>query len=130
LRYFSILAACAAVVASPVAAQSVQATSPAVARDVQCFILYAAAAGSTSGDEQTPGLLGTAYFIGKLKAEAPDLDLLAAARGAVNSLQTNPQAKAIGASCDDEIAKFGEEMSRVGSQLDKSSGQLSSSSSS
>ena len=129
MRYLSAVAASAAIVASPGPAQATQVSSPAVARDVQCFILYAAAAGSTSGDEQTPGLLGTAYFVGKLKAEAPDLDLLAAARGAVDSLQSNPQAKAIGASCDEEIARFSEEMSRVGAQLDKS-GQLSSSSSS
>jgi hypothetical protein len=130
MRHFSILAASAAILASPTGAQPTQGMSPAVVRDVQCFILYAAAAGSNSGDEQTPGLLGTAYFVGKLKAEAPGLDLLAAARGAVESLQSNPQAKAIGRSCDDEIARFSEEMSRVGSQLDKSSDQLSSSSSS
>lgn len=126
MRCVSIIAACGAIVASPVAAQS--GSSADVARDVQCFILYAAAAGSTSGDEQVPGLLGTAYFVGKLKAEASGLDLVAAAREGIKSLQSNPDAKSIGSACDKEIAAFSTEMKRVGGELQQSDQPSSSSS--
>ena len=60
------------------------------------------------------------YFVGKLQAEAPGLDLVTAVREQAQTFENNPRLKEIGAACDAEFHKRGEELIEVGNELQQS----------
>lgn len=111
-------AAAAALAFSPAAAPAqTSPLSPSARHDLQCFILYAIVASSDDESAEQLGFIGTSYFAGKLRIEAPDLDLVSAVRETAKSLEGDPEAKAIGDSCDQEVQDFGKDMSNLGSAL-------------
>jgi len=132
MRLMLKLAAVAAI-AAPANAQSDQgvAMSAATRADLQCFVLNLVAVGSATEDEiKQAGSIGTMYFFGKLRVEAPDLDLVAAVRQELESFQGNPKAAAIAEACDSEVAERGSDLTQFGEELMKADDQSSSSSSS
>lgn len=120
MRQFAFVAA-AAILASGAAAQSSPPSdlSPAVKQDVQCFLLYAVAIDDSKNDEkaQHGSSLALMYFVGKLAAEAPSLDLAAAARQVGTELEGNEHAKEVGAACDSEFSDRGKQLMDVGTRL-------------
>ena len=120
MRSFYLLAGFAALIAVPDRPALAVPLSPSVARDVQCFLLYAAAAGSATDDKAVQAAsVGTMYFVGRIDVGAPGLDLVAALRQEADALEGNPKAKDIGESCDSQLAKRGTELIDVGEQLKK-----------
>lgn len=118
MRDCLLLAAAATLALSPAAAPAqTSALSPGARHDLQCFMLYAIVAASDDESAQQLGFIGTSYFAGKLRIEAPGLDLISEVRAEAKSLESNPDAKAIGDSCDKEIQDFGSDMSNLGSAL-------------
>lgn len=134
MRRLALVMTMIAAAASPMqAATAAVPLNPAAQRDVQCFVLYAAATGASDGSDeavQRAAMLGTAYFIGKLKSGAPDLNLLDAVRQEAAALQGNPRAPDIGSACDAEVSRLSDEMIELGKELQRTPTQLSSSSSS
>lgn len=117
-----VLAAFATVAAaSPAGAAPRVPLSPSVQKDVQCFVLFAAAADSAgkAKDEAARAAtsMGVMYYLGKLQAGAPGLNLVAAVRQEADGFAGNPHMKDIGAACDDEFQKRGQELVDFGKQL-------------
>jgi hypothetical protein len=120
----AVLASSADAQAAPVA------MSPAARADLQCFVLNMIAVGSTTVEEvKEAGTVGTMYFYGKLRVEAPELDLVEAVRQELVSFEGNPQADAIAQACDFEVHQRGDDLMRFGEELMKAEGQSSPSSS-
>jgi hypothetical protein len=120
MRDLLLLAAAAGLACAVPSRSSAQVTmSPAVKQDVQCFLLYAVAIEGAKDDEkaQHGASLAVMYFVGKLAAEAPGLDLAAAAREVAAGLEGNGHAKEIGAACDSEFSDRGKQLIDVGNQL-------------
>ena len=103
--------------------------SPAISKDVQCFLLFSVGI-DQSKDEEAKQVAATAvtYYLGRLNAAAPDLDIAQAVLDEATALEKNPLAGKIGAACDAEFAKRGEELTRIGKSLEKAAAQSSSSS--
>ena len=132
MRNLLKLAALAAI-ASPASAQAPQAIgmSQATRADLQCFVLNLVAVGSATEDEvKQAGTAGTMYFYGKLRVDAPGLDLVEAVRQELESFQGNPNAQAIAEACDSEVAQRGSDLMKFGEELMKTVDQPPSSSSS
>jgi hypothetical protein len=96
--------------------------SAPVRKDLRCFLLYAAAVGgsqSDGGDDATKsaGSLGVMYFFGKLKSEAPTLDLFPALHAEAIAMGTDPQLKEEGQACDSEFRNAGSQLVDLGSKL-------------
>ncbi len=95
-------------------------------------MLYAIAVdtAATAKDEKTQAAasLGVMYFVGKLAVEAPTLDLAGAVRQEADGMSANPHAKEIGAACDTEFAKRGQELRDMSQQMQAPANQSSSSS--
>ena len=109
-----VLLACSA---APAAAQPVS-LPPAVKKDVQCFFLYAAAVGmAEEEDKRNAGSIGVAYYYGRLKTAAPDLDLVQAVRQEMTLVADQAEAEKIGAGCDAEVAAMGNELIKFGDDL-------------
>ena len=66
------------------------------------------------------------YYYGKLRVEAPTIDLVGAVRQEVAAMALN--AKEVGALCDAEFAERGKELVNFGAALQKEAPQSSSSS--
>ena len=92
-----------------------------VRRDIRCFLLYAAAVGGddSNGDAQTKsaGSLGIMCFYGKLKSEAPTLNLFPAMRDEATAMESDPKLKESGAACDTEFQNAGSELTDLGNRL-------------
>lgn len=130
MRRFLLFASIA--IASTASAQSTFgiALSPTATHDVQCFMLYAAGIGEATDDKtQMAASMGTMYFFGKLKAEAPDIDLEQAIREEAESIARNPNAREIGKACDAEVQNRSDELLSLGQELQESPRQSSPSSS-
>jgi hypothetical protein len=113
---FLMLIAVSAVVSSAAPAQL--SLSAQVTSDVQCFMLYSVGVATATEDKnRTAGTLGVMYFVGKLQAEAPGLDLVTAVREQAQTFENNPRLKEIGAACDAEFHKRGEELLEIGKEL-------------
>ena len=114
------IAFAAAVAAVPVQSAPVS-LNPLVERDVQCFVLYAIgvnnAVGASDDKAREAGSLGLMYYLGKLEVGAPGVNLTEAVRQEATALQSNPNAKRIGASCDAEFQKRGAELIDLGQKL-------------
>jgi hypothetical protein len=111
----SLIGLAAAAPAQPAAASSL---APTVKKDVQCFLLYAAAAGDTKDEKvRQAGGFGTMYYLGKLDVAAPGLNIVEAVRAEAKALEGNPTAKEIGTSCDSEFGKRGAELMKIGEEL-------------
>jgi hypothetical protein len=94
------------------------ALSDSVRKDVQCFVLYAAAAGQAKDDKtRQVASVGTMYFVGRLDAGARGLDLAEAARQEGDALQKNPNIKDIGDACDKRLSQRGAALIELGKQL-------------
>ncbi len=118
MRFLMLVAVFA--VLSPAAPAQLSPSSQ-VTSDIQCFMLYSVGVGTATDDNsRTAGSLGVMYFIGKLQAEAPGLDLVAAVREQAQTFENNPRLKEIGAACDAEFHKRGEELIEVGKELQQS----------
>ncbi|MGE5561923.1 MAG: hypothetical protein ACM3ZV_01295 [Bacillota bacterium] len=89
--------------------------------DLRCFLLYAVAVGLADGsdDENTKdaGSLGVMYYFGKLKSEAPTLDLFSALRDEALSMEGDPNLKEEGQACDTEFKGAGSMLMDLGRQL-------------
>ncbi len=89
-----------------------------VKHDVQCFVLYSIGVGLADNDkDKTAAMLGLMYFVGKLRVNAPDLDLQQAIRQEADGFKDNPDLKAIGSGCDDEVQARSSELKALGQQL-------------
>jgi hypothetical protein len=125
MRGISLLAASLAVAATASAQPSATTN-----HDVQCFMLYAAGIGVATDDKaRFVATMGTMYFFGRLKSEAPDLNLEQAIRAEGDKFADNPNAKAIGEACDKEVQERGAELEDVGQRLQRAAPQSSPSSS-
>lgn len=116
-----LIGAAAAAPASSSAAPPAAIAAP-VRRDLRCFLLYAAAVGgsqSDASDEATKstGSLGVMYFFGKLKSEAPTLDLFPALHDEAIAMATDPQLKDQGKACDSEFQNAGSQLIDLGNKL-------------
>jgi hypothetical protein len=95
-------------------------TPPAVKQDLQCFVLYTIAAGTEKDEKRlASAVAGTWYFIGRIDAAAPGLDLGQAMRAEIADLEHNPKTEAIGAACDAQFAKRGADMTNLGKAFEK-----------
>jgi hypothetical protein len=119
MKRVHLLAASAALfAATPVTAAPVASPAPAVERYTQCLLLYLAAAGDGKDEKvQQAAIVGSWYFLGKLDATAPGLDLVQALREKVAALQVDPRADEIGAACDTELSTRGTQLLDIGKQL-------------
>ena len=123
MRRLISLAAVAAVTATSAEAAPIKMT-PAVQKDVQCFLLFAVASGQAGDSKDDQKQQGTAlaltYYMGKLAVSSPGLNLADAIRQESETFKGNPHAKEIGDSCDTEFGKVGAQLRDLGSELDKS----------
>ena|SRR5437868_15084631 len=130
-RFIFTLAAVAAV--APAESAPPITMSAGVQQDVRCFMLFAAAvdqAGKAKNEQARAATsLAVTYYLGKLTVEAPTLNLVEAVRQEAATMDGSPRAKAVGAACDAEFSKRGQELVDFGQQLQKSQPQSSSSSS-
>src|SRR6476646_11971858 len=122
MRFLVVLAAFATVAAAPAPRSAPRVSlSPSVQKDVQCFVLFAAAvasAGNAHDDAaRAASGLGVMYYLGKLQVGAPGLNLVAAVRQEADAFVDNPRVKDIGATCDAEFQKRGQELVDFGNQL-------------
>jgi len=117
----SLLAVSVISLAGTAQAQSAPiALPPDVQRNVQCFMLYAAAAGNPQNKQvQAAGGLGMMYYLGRLDVRAPGLDIVRAVRQEARILESPANAKAIGAACDAEAKKRGQQLVQIGNELQK-----------
>lgn len=121
----TLVLASAAALASAAPPQLAPAMTPAVRSDVQCFLLNLLAAGSTEDAELlTAATGGTMYFYGKLRVEAPNLNLVEAVRHELTAMNGNPKTEAIGEACDAEVQQRGKDMIELGEELMKAEAQL------
>ena len=121
MRHFILLCVAALSAVTPARSAPNVPLPEAVQKDVQCFMLFAAATNdaATAKDEkkQAATSLAIMYFIGKLAVAAPGLDLVGAVRQQAVAMQGNPHTREIGVSCDEEFGKRGSELRDVGQQL-------------
>jgi hypothetical protein len=91
--------------------------SPAVKRDLQCFVLYTLAAGTEKDEKKLTGVIaGTWYFLGRIDAIAPGIDLDSAMHAELAEMHSNPKTKEIGAACDAQFSKRGSDLVDLGNQ--------------
>jgi hypothetical protein len=133
MRRFALAAGLAATLAAmPSPSASAVPLSASVQQDLRCFMLFAAAvdqAGKAKNEQvRQAGSLGVMYFLGKLIVEAPTLNLADAVRQEGKAMDANPHVKEVGAACDSEFAKRGQELVNFGQELQKTAPQSSSSS--
>jgi len=121
MRWFILFALAASTLATSGIALAPSRLSSTAQRDVQCFLLYASAAGSSESAANAnvlqAALLGTSYFAGKVKVGTPGLNLTDYVREEAEALQANPRIKEIGAGCDAEIDAFSTDMRTVSKEL-------------
>ena len=131
MRRLSIVAAATALISPAAAAPPIPLPAP-VQQDVRCFLLFAAAvneAGKAKNDKMREATsLAVMYYYGKLRVEAPTLDLVGAVRQEVAAMDGSAKAKEIGASCDAEFSARGKELVDFGEKLQQQPAQSSSSS--
>ena len=109
------LTALATTTASAVPASSLPA---AAKQDMECFVLYTIAAGKETDEKRKTGAIaGTWYFLGRLDAAAPGLDLESAMRTGITDLQSNPKAREIGDACDEQFTKRGSDLVSAGKKI-------------
>ena len=96
---------------------------PSVEKDVQCFLLYAAAVSHAdqAKEENTKiaASIGLSYFFGKLKVEAPGTNLAEAIQSESTKLDSEAKVKEIGTACDTEFRKSGAELIDLGRKLEQ-----------
>ena len=117
-----LLIGAAAAPPAPSHAAPPAAISAPVKKDLRCFLLYAAAVGGSQADNEdaatkSAGSLGVMYFFGKLKSEAPNLDLFAALHDEALAMGTEPQLKEEGKACDTEFRSAGSQLIDLGNRL-------------
>jgi hypothetical protein len=121
MRQLALLAGVAALTFTPASAAPPASLSPAVQQDVRCFMLFAAAVDQAQKAKnekvQEATSLAVMYYYGKLAAEAPSLDVGEAVRQEAKALDGNQDAKQVGATCDAEFAKRGQELMQLGAKL-------------
>jgi hypothetical protein len=120
MRRFISSAVFAAALAAPAGAAPIKMT-PAVQKDVQCFLLFAVASDQAADDKSKQGTaLALTYFMGKLAVSAPGLNLAAAIQQEGEAFKNNTHAKEVGDACDAEFGKVGTQLQSLGSDLQKS----------
>lgn len=116
--YRLLALACFALVSTTAAPAQTPPLSPVVKKDLQCFLLLAAAVGMTEDKaKKDAGSIGVAYFYGRLQAQAPGLDLVQAARRELAMFDDEAEAQRTGAACDAEVAAFGDALIKFGDDL-------------
>jgi hypothetical protein len=122
MRRLISLVVLAAATATPAGAVPIKMT-PAVQKDVQCFLLFAVAADQASDAKDDKSQQGTSlaltYFMGKLAVSAPGLNLAAAVRQEGDAFKGNTHAKEVGDACDAEFSKVGTQLQSLGTDLQK-----------
>jgi hypothetical protein len=114
------LIAIAAAVAAAAPAAPVP-LSPAVKKDVHCFMLFAAEVDGAKEDKvrQAAGL-GVEYYLGRIDVAAPGLDLARVVREEGAAFDRDPDAmKAVAATCDSEFTKRNQDLMNLGKDLQK-----------
>lgn len=110
----------AAAAASPAPAAPASSIPPAAKQDVQCFVLYSVAAGNEKDEKKIAGIIaGTWYFLGRIDAKAPGINLEQAMRTQIAALQGNPRTKEIGTACDAQFSRRGADLVTMGQALQK-----------
>ncbi|GGD61067.1 hypothetical protein [Croceicoccus mobilis] len=84
--------------------------------DAVCLAFTALLAGQSDEKLQAAGTMGTLYYIGKLKARDPDIDLTATMRGSVEALKTGNR-EMIAKRCGMEFQQVGDELRQAGAAL-------------
>ena len=123
IRQSLLLCAAVLIAAAPFSSAASVPLSSSTQRDVQCFILFAAATdravAANDAKAKEGATLGIMYYIGKLAVDAPGLDLVDAVRKQASTMEGNPHLKEIGEGCDTEFAKRGSELNEMGTKLQK-----------
>lgn len=123
LLFLLIGAAAAAAAPAPAPAEAAAPTSIAapVKNDLRCFLLYAAAVGISQNEQdeatKSAGSLGVMYYFGKLKSEAPTLDLFAALHDEALAMESDKNLKEEGRACDTEFQSAGSQLIDLGNKL-------------
>ena len=91
-------------------------------KDLRCFLLYAAAVGGSQADDEddatkSAGSLGVMYYFGKLKSEAPTLDLFPALHDEAIAMASDANLKEDGKACDTEFQNAGSQLIDLGNKL-------------
>lgn len=108
------------IAATPAQSAQPAALSAAAEKDAQCFVLYMAAVGGAKDDHDKQGAVaGTWYFLGKLEASAPGVDLVHTIQHEADVIQGSSHAHEIGAACDSEFQSKGAQLMDVGQQAKK-----------
>jgi hypothetical protein len=131
MRNFILLPALGAL-ATTAATQPAPSLPAAVQKDVQCFLLFAAAVDRASAAKedqaQQASSLAVMYYLGRLDVAAPGIDLAEVVRREATAMDSNPRAQAIGAECDSDFQKRGAELRSFGDHLQDPAPRSSSSS--
>ena len=115
-----LISLAAAAAASPAQAAPAKSIAPAVKQDLQCFVLYTVAAGNEKDEKKVAGIIaGTWYFLGRIDAKAPGIDLEKVMRQEIPAMQADPRTKEIGAACDAQFSKRGADLIAMGQSLQK-----------
>jgi hypothetical protein len=111
-----LLIAAAASAALSNADSAASAALPAGAeKDVQCLTLALVATSVEKDPAKQQGIIAEAwFFMGRLDAEAPSIDLKPALSSAFDKMKGNPGTKDIGTACDAEFQKRGADLRNLG----------------
>lgn len=102
--------ACAAFAPAPAAAQT-------ASTDAQCLALMSVLGGSgETAEVKQAGLMGTLYFLGKLVANDPEIDLEATMRLAAQELQ-DADPGLLARQCGGEMERRGQQLKQAGDAL-------------
>lgn len=114
-----LLLAALATSTSGTVANRAPALSASAEQDLKCFTL--ALVGASVVKDQDPDKLKSAiaeswYFLGRLDAKAPGIDLNQAARRAFDGMNGNPKTKEVGATCDTLFISRASVLKNMGTQ--------------
>lgn len=87
-------------------------------KDVRCFLSLSALAGSADKEDVTSIAIVAQYFLGRIDARAPTLDLEEAMATEARNI-TSEEISALGQSCSSAAAKRGKEIQEIGTRLQK-----------
>jgi hypothetical protein len=91
--------------------------SATATHDIQCFVMYSAAAGTVTDPQQKMATtMAVTYYYGRIRTHSPDLDVAQAAIEQFRILK-GAEAKRIGTACEAEFKAMGNELLALGRKL-------------
>jgi len=105
------MAAVVASVSSPSASSTTSVAVPAAAaQDLRCLTLALVATSEAKEQAKQAAIAEAWYFMGRLDAEVPGIDLKPALTGVLEAMNKNPHTRDIGVACDAEFVKRGADL--------------------